>query len=145
MTPGFALSEHANGVESVDGLTVVDTDILIDAGRGIREAIDYLDELEHHTSLAMSIVTQMELIIGCRNQAELRDLEQFIRRFRILKISEIISDKAVDLLRQYRLSHGLLIADALIAATAISWDSRLASKNQRDYQFIDDLDLLPYP
>lgn len=127
------------------GLTIVDTDILIDAGRGIREAIDYLQELERRTSLAVSIVTQMELIVGCRNTAELRDLEQFLRHFRILKINEAISDKAVELLLQYRLSHGLLIADALIAATALSWDYPLASKNQRDYQFIVDLDLLPYP
>ena len=75
----------------------------------------------------------------------MRDLEQFLRRFRILKLNEAISDKAVELLLQYRLSHGLLIADALIAATALSWDYPLASKNQRDYQFMVDLDLLPYP
>ncbi len=127
------------------GLTVVDTDILIDAGRGVKEAIDYLQELEHSTGLAVSVVTQMELIVGCRNKAELQALEQFLRRFRILKIDETISDKAVELLQQYRLSHGLLIADALIAATALSWDCPLASKNQRDYRFITDLDLLPYP
>jgi predicted nucleic acid-binding protein len=43
------------------------------------------------------------------------------------------------------LSHGLLIADALIAATAIISDLSLVSKNQRDYQFIEDLHLRPYP
>jgi len=134
-----------NGVESVARLTVVDTDILIDAGRGVKEAIDYLQELERSTGLAVSVVTQMELIVGCRNKTELQALEQFLRRFRILKIDETISDKAVELLQRYRLSHGLLIADALIAATALSWDCPLASKNQRDYRFITDLDLLPYP
>jgi len=126
-------------------LIVVDTDILIDAGRGISEAIDYLQELEHSTRLAVSIVTQMELIVGCRNKAELQALEQFLKRFRILKLNEAISDKAVELLQQYRLSHGLRIADAFIAATALSWSCSLASKNQRDYRFIADLDLLPYP
>jgi hypothetical protein len=60
-------------------------------------------------------------------------------------ISELISGKALELLQQYRLSHGLLIADALIAATALSLNCPLASKNQRDYRFIIDLDLLPYP
>lgn len=127
------------------GLTVVDTDILIDVGRGINEAVDHFQELERSTQLAVSVVTQMELIVGCRSKAELRALEQFLRRFRILKIDETISDNAVELLQQYRLSHGLLIADAFIAATALSWDCPLASKNQRDYRFIADLDLLPYP
>jgi hypothetical protein len=55
----------------VTGLTVVDTDILIDAGRSINEAVDYLQELERNTPLAVSVVTQMELIVGCRNKAEL--------------------------------------------------------------------------
>ena len=126
-------------------LIVVDTDILIDVGRGINEAIDYLQELARSTKLAVSVVTQMELIVGCRNKAELQALEQVLRRFRILKIDETISDKAVELLQQYRLSHGLLIADALIAATALSWNCPFVSKNQRDYRFITNLDLLPYP
>jgi predicted nucleic acid-binding protein len=129
----------------VPKLVVVDTDILIDAGRGINEAIDYLQELAHSTKLAVSVVTQMELIVGCRNRAELQALEQVLRRFRILKIDETISDKAVELLQQYRLSHGLLIADALIAARALGWDCPFVSKNQRDYRFITNLDLLPYP
>jgi len=124
---------------------VVDTDILVDAGRGVQEALDYLQALEHRARPAVSAVTQMELIVGCRNKTELQALERFLRRFRILKIDETISDKAVELLRQYRLSHGLLIADALIAATALSWGCPLVSKNQRDYRFIAGLDLWPYP
>ena len=52
---------------------------------------------------------------------------------------------AVALLRKYRLSHGLLIADALIAATAISRGLAFATKNRRDYRFINGLKLLPYP
>jgi predicted nucleic acid-binding protein len=43
------------------------------------------------------------------------------------------------------LSHGLLIADALIAATAMRLEQPLVSENQRDYRFIDSLDLLSYP
>ena len=48
-------------------------------------------------------------------------------------------------MKKYRLSHGLLIPDALIAATAIEADTPLVSKNQKDYRFIKDLQLLPYP
>lgn len=58
---------------------------------------------------------------------------------------EAIADEAVSLLRTYRLSHGLLIPDALIAATALTENLPLVSKNQRDYRFIANLQLLPYP
>jgi hypothetical protein len=87
----------------------------------------------------------MELIVGCRNKTELQDLEKFTQRYRILPVDEAISNQTIMLLQQYRLSHGLLIADALIAATAINYGYPLASKNQRDYRFITTLDLLPYP
>lgn len=63
----------------------------------------------------------------------------------MVKLNEQISDVAVDLLRRYRLSHGLLIADALIAATALSQGTRFVTENERDYRFIAGLSLLPYP
>jgi len=126
-------------------LTIVDTDILIDAGRQIPEAIEYLRSREATSTLAVSSVTQMELIVGCRNKRESEDLEKFLRRLRILPLTSEISDMAVSLLSQYNLSHGLLIADALIAATAMTHTEPLATKNQRDFRFIDGLDLLQYP
>lgn len=87
----------------------------------------------------------MELVVGCRNAAELRALAQFLQRFTVLQVSEEISRSAVDLLARYRLSHGLLIADALIAATVLNGERQLISKNQRDYRFMEGLHLLAYP
>ena len=124
--------------------TIIDTDILIGAGRGVQEAIDCLQRLAQNSSLAVSAVTQMELMVGCRNKTELRDLEIFLRHFQLLKITEPISDRAVDLLQQYRLSHGLLIADALIAATAMEHNQPIITKNQRDFRFVVGLNLQPY-
>jgi len=86
----------------------------------------------------------MELIVGCANKTELQTLESFLKYFEIMKIDQAVSDTAVNLLRSYRLSHGLLIADGLIAATAIVWNYPFISKNQRDYRFIENLNLLPY-
>ncbi len=126
-------------------LIIVDTDILIDAGGNVNEALNCLQQIEKRLHAAISSVTHMELIIGCRNKNELDSLEQFLERFHIIRINEQISDTAIDLLKRYRLSHGLLIADALIAATAITSDLSFVSKNQRDYRFIEDLQLLPYP
>jgi len=126
-------------------MILIDTDILIDAARNVNEAVNCLQQVDQQFSAVVSSVTQMELIIGCRNKNELRSLDRFLERFQIISVSEQISDTAIDLLKQYRLSHGLQIADALIAATAIVTDIQLISKNQRDYRFIEALRLLPYP
>lgn len=124
---------------------VVDTDILIDVGRGVEKAVAYIRYIESYSTLMISAVTQMELIIGCRNNIELRAVEQFLSRFQTIALNTRTSDLAVDLLRRYRLSHGLLIADTLIAATAMSAGEQFVTKNQRDYKFIEGLRLLTYP
>ena len=134
-----------NGQRQMASSTIVDTDIIIDVGRGIPEAANCLQKLKSSSRLAISVVTQMELIVGCTNKSELRTLEKFLEQFEIIRIDQPISDKAVDLLRLYRLSHGLLIADGLIAATAVIYELPFITKNQRDYRFIQNLNLLPYP
>ncbi|MCW5969264.1 MAG: type II toxin-antitoxin system VapC family toxin [Blastocatellales bacterium] len=125
-------------------LTIVDSDILIDVARGEADAINCLSRLEKTSALAISTVSQMELIVGCRNKKELADLEKFLSRYQVLKLTGQISDRAADLLTQYFLSHGLLIADELIAATALVHNEALITKNQRDFRFIAGLNLLPY-
>ena len=114
---------------------MIDTDILIDVGRGVQEAVDLLRKTQLHDALAISVVTQLELMIGCRNKSELSKLDKFIKQFQIIKLNEAISEKAVELLRLYRLSHGLLIADSLVAATALTFGLPFVSKNQSDYMF----------
>ena len=125
--------------------TLVDTDILIDAGKEIPEAVACLSDLQASSNIAISTITELELIVGCRDKRELRSLEKFLHHFERIHLNNDISMKAVELLKQYRLSHGLLIPDGLIAATAISTSRPLISKNQKDYRFISELQLLPYP
>lgn len=52
-------------------LTIVDTDILIDAGQDVREAVECLADIEQQSTLAISIITQMELLIS-KNQRDYR-------------------------------------------------------------------------
>jgi predicted nucleic acid-binding protein len=133
------------GAKPVSILTIMDTDILIDMGQDIREAVECLAYIEEHSVPAVSVITQMELLVGCRNRIEQQRTERFMERFQVLKLTDQVSDIAVGLLRQYRLRYGLAIPDALIAATAISLDQPFISKNQRDYRFIKGLQLLAYP
>src|SRR5712691_12938431 len=86
------------------GLPVFDTDMLVDALRGFSAGLDYVEEAEQQGALRISITTEMELIVGCRNRRELHRLERFLRRFTIMGMTEAIAARAVTLLRQHRLS-----------------------------------------
>ena len=129
----------------MDNFIIVDTDILVDVGRKVKEVVGRLDKEEQASVLGISAITQMELIVGCRNKQELNKLHRFLKRFQIVGLNESIGNKSIELLNRYRLSHDLLIADSLIAATALTMNVSLLSKNQRDYRFIDELKLLSYP
>ena len=124
---------------------MIDTDILIDVARFVNTAIERLNLETKMASPTISIITQMELMVGCRNKTELQHLKRFIQRYEVIPVDETISNKAMQLLEEYYLSHGLLIPDAFIAATALEREIPLLSKNQRDYRFISQLNLLPYP
>jgi len=124
---------------------LIDTDILIDISQGIVTAIERIKKEELNNELCVSIITKMELIIGCRNKGEAEKLKKFLRRFYLINIDNNISNQASELIEKYYLSHGLLMADAFIASTAISSNISLLSKNQKDYRFITELNLLPYP
>jgi predicted nucleic acid-binding protein len=129
----------------VNEFTIADTDILIDAAKSDNAAVNALDQIELHSKLSVSIITQMELLVGCRNEKELQDMGRFLKRFQIINLNEVICETALELLRRYRMSHGLLIPDALIAATAITMNQPFITKNQKDFRFITGLKLLPYP
>lgn len=125
-----------SGGSVVSETILVDTDILIDAGRNSSDALEILAQIELRATLAISAITEMELVVGLRNKNEMKALDNFLLRFQSI---------AMDLLRHYNLSHGLLVPDALIAATAISMNLALITKNIRDYRFIKELRVLPYP
>jgi predicted nucleic acid-binding protein len=125
--------------------TLVDTDVLIDASRRINDALFSLDTAQQQGSLAVSVMTAMELLGGCRNKAESVKVEMMLSDLLVIPFTAPISALALNLLRQYRLSHGLGNADALIAATSLHYALPLLTKNQRDYRFMQDIDLLPYP
>jgi len=123
----------------------LDTNIVVDALRRFPPAVAYLATAEQQGTLTLSLPAQMELIIGCRNTAELHRLRVFLERFEIRGLSATIGETAVELLYQYRLSHGLLLAAALIAAPALEYTETLYTKNVRHFRMIPGLTVVrPY-
>ncbi len=123
---------------------IIDSDILIDCARKDPKAIEFLESALRKDIAKVSAVSHMELIVGCRSKRELSTIDRFIDRFALLDLSPAISVKATELLRRYRSGHGLMIPDALVAATALLEDEPLATHNNRHFRFIEDLDLVEY-
>ena len=130
---------RVSGLVAEDKSLLIDTDVLIDVLRLQTEAITFLATLVDERSPFISVISWMEIIVGCRNNAELDKAKRFISRFRVVSVNERIAVTAIGLLERYRLSHGLLIPDALIAATSISEGLPLLTRNQKDFRFIEDL------
>lgn len=94
---------------------------------------------------AISVITVMELLQGCRDQREQRAVERLTARTLILHLDATVCERAVDYFRTFRLSHGLGMLDAFIASTAATYELTLCSFNRRHYSVIPDLQILtPY-
>jgi predicted nucleic acid-binding protein len=126
-------------------MILVDSDILIDYSRHDDTAANWLDEKSAETDLAISVITEMELIYGSRNKFHLSALRKLLLRFEVLHINEEVSLRASALVGKYSLSHRLALPDALIAATALEFQIGLATINRRDFRSIEDLQLINYP
>ncbi len=125
--------------------TFIDSDVLIDVLRQVPQAITVLDVVRRQTLLAVSVIVRLEIVVGSANREALQRTERLLKQTRVVQLSEEISELADKLVTQFYLSRSLLIADALIAATAMVHDAPLLTKNQRDFRFIPGLKLLPYP
>ena len=122
---------------------LIDTDVLIWYLRGNQQAYDVIENLH---GFSISVVTYMELVQGMRNKKELICLRQALRGWNteVLYLSEEISAKAMFYVEQHFLSHSLELADALIAATAITHGVPLLTGNDRHYQVLSDLEIRKY-
>lgn len=126
-------------------MLLIDSDIIIDGARGDGQAIDFLARNASQHALAISTITRLELLAGCRNSREWTLTQETVRQFAELELTPEISRLAVTLFDNYRLSHGIAMADSLIAATALAHGIPFASKNQRHFRYIEKLNLMPYP
>jgi hypothetical protein len=129
----------ASTLLAVNGV-LIDSDVLIWFARGNLQATAALNTL---TDSYISAVSYMELVQGCRNKAELKVLQRAFKsnRHDVLPVTHEISDLAIELVEQYALSHSLYLADALIAATALSHDLVLLSANDKHFSAIKGLKL----
>lgn len=117
---------------------LVDTDVIIWHLRGFPKASQKLDSLPQ---LTVSAVTWLELLQGFRNQAELLAVQKSLikRSAQQLPLTPAITATAIHLMETLSLSHGLRLADALIAATAVEHNLPLLTGNYKHFAVIEKL------
>lgn len=124
---------------------LIDTDVMIELTRGNNQAIQLLNTYQKQHQLCVSSINRYELLIGSRNKSELKDLLELLTFFNTLSLNNEIAQMAEKLIIDYNLSHNLQLADALIASTALVNDVGLLSRNKKDFQYIDKINLISYP
>ena len=113
---------------------LVDSDVLIEVSRGKnREIISQWTGLSAASAVVLySPVSVAELWAGAR-PSEYRTLNNLFHSLTCALMDEETGRRAGNYLQQYRRSHGLEIADALIAAGAVANRAGLWTRNQKHY------------
>ena len=119
---------------------LIDSDVLVLHTRGNVAAAQRLNAIEQWQ---ISGVTDMELAQGCSDKSDLERLKKGLaaRQVRVLQITPAISQRAANLIDALALSHGMRVADALIAATAIEHRMPLLTANLKHFSPITDLNV----
>ena len=119
---------------------LIDTDVLIWYMKGNEKA---RKAIEGQSRFWLSVVTYIELVQGMRNKGELNCLRQALHTWdaQLLYLTEEISAKAMVYVEQHFLGHSLLLADALIGATAISYGMPILTGNDKHYKALIEIEL----
>lgn len=114
-----------------------DTDVLVDFLRGHSKAVAFVNA--HHARIILSSIVVAELYAGVKGDAESAILQDFISLFRVVPVSAEIARAAGLYRRDYGPSHGVGLADAVLAATAQVENAELKTLNTRHYPMLQGL------
>nr|VFJ64562.1 MAG: hypothetical protein BECKFW1821C_GA0114237_100614 [Candidatus Kentron sp. FW] len=115
---------------------LVDTDILVDFLRGNNLAVDFVRG--NAARIVLSSIVIAELYSGAR-EGELPILDEIPRLFSAKPVTTEIARLGGSSKSRYGKSHGLGLADALLAATAKHYRLRLKTLNVKHFPMFPDL------
>ena len=123
---------------------LLDSDVVISLLRKTRPVRHVMTELlSRNERLYYTPITRAEIFAGMR-AAEEKHTRAVFDLFTCLPIGQPIGEIAGFYLALYRGSHGLEIADALIAASARHYQMKLWTYNRKHYP-MPDIELFPPP
>jgi predicted nucleic acid-binding protein len=119
---------------------LIDTNVIIDnfGSKLQKNAVNFISKIE----ISISVVTKIE-VLGWKNATEnqLKPLYNFMETIRILQINEAVIDKTIEI----RQSKKINLGGALIAATALTNNLTIITRNTKDFENIKGLQVInPY-
>ena len=113
---------------------LVDTDMLVDFLRGHEKAVAFVTEFS--SRIILSAIVVAELYAGVKGNAEQTVVENFISLFRVVPLTVEIAIMAGLYKRDFGKSHGVGLADAVLAATADAEKAELKTLNVKHYPML---------
>lgn len=116
---------------------LLDTDIIIDFFRGHVKAEAFINT--YNARIILSSIVVAELYAGVKGDLEQATLQEFVSLFRVVPVSAEIGKVGGLLKRDYGKSHGVGLADAILAATAEAENAELKTLNTKHYPMLKGL------
>lgn len=116
---------------------LIDTDVMVDFLRGYPKAVALVRK--QSTRIILSSIVTAELYAGVKDDEELRVLDDLISLFRVIPVSHELARLGGLLKKDYAKSHGVGLADAIVAATADTEHTDLKTLNVKHYPMINGL------
>ena len=116
---------------------LLDTDVLVDFLRGYDKAISFVNA--NASRVILSSIVVAELFAGVKGEKEYTILENFISLFRVIPVTSEIAKVGGLYKREFGRSHGVGLADAIIAATCQAENAELKTLNIKHYPMMDGL------
>ena len=116
---------------------LLDTDVLIDFLRGYDKAVSFVNVNLDRIILSSIVVAELYAgVRGGKDDTEQAVLENFLSLFRVVPVSGDIAKLGGLYKRDYGRSHGVGLADAIVAATAALEDAELRTLNVKHYPML---------
>ncbi|MBN1471228.1 MAG: type II toxin-antitoxin system VapC family toxin [Syntrophaceae bacterium] len=116
---------------------LLDTDVLIDFFRGDKKAEAFIHAINDRIILSSIVVA--ELYAGVKGDSEQVAIDEFVSLFRVVPVSADIGKAGGLYKRDYAKSHGVGLADGIMAATAETEGAELKTLNTKHYPMLKDL------
>ena len=119
------------------GSYLLDTGVLVDFLRGHKKAVAFVNT--YSARIILSSIVVAELYAGVKGDAEQAALEDFVSLFRVIPVSAKIAKAGGLHKRDYGKSHGVGLADAILAATAEAEGAELKTLDRKHYPMLKGL------